>query len=84
MRRRQNYLADLQRRRQDNTNPQPETKPPSEMTDAELQREITRLDRELRNTQETAVVVGREEVAARRGSLADVLRNRSRRRRPWK
>lgn len=83
MRRKQNYLQQLQERRQGTASPQPETKDPSQMSDAELQREIARLDRELRNTQETAVTVGREELAARRGSLADVLRGKSRRR-PWR
>ena len=56
-------------------------KPVSEMTEAELDQEAERLNRELRASKEQAVEVGRLE-AAGRGSGRIIFPKR--RRRPWK
>jgi hypothetical protein len=88
--RKDSYLAQLQRRREEairTTEEAASTKAPTEMTEDELEAEIKRLDRELRDSREEVVRVGREELAARSSAtLGDVLRDksRSRRKRPWK
>ena len=57
------------------------SKPISEMSEAELDREMERLNRELRASKEQAVEVGRQE-AAGRGSGRIIFPRRKKR--PWK
>ena len=85
MTRKNNYLQQLQQRRQGTTSPEPtaSTKAPSEMTSEELEAESRRLEAELRTAREQSVDLGRQELAARSSNLGDVLRAKSRRR-PWK
>ena len=74
-RRTSNFLENIRRAQEAKSGPSEATasKDPSSMTEIELDAEISRLDRELRGTQEAAVRVGREELGGRsnrRGNLA--------------
>jgi hypothetical protein len=62
--RKNNYLADLQRRREEASTTAPASlKDPSVMTEAERKAEIMRLEREIRANEEEAVHLGREELS---------------------
>jgi hypothetical protein len=82
MKPRNDFLGNL-KRAQEAKQPAPESKPISEMTEAEIQAEADRLRAELRRTEEEEIRLGREELARRRTTLSTVLRSKLRRR-PWK
>ena len=84
MKSRNNFLEQIKRSReaaQAGAEAATASKPVSEMSEAELDREAARLEAELRRSKEQAVEVGRQEVAGR-GSGRPIFPRRTRR--PWK
>jgi hypothetical protein len=81
MKRRNNFLQQLQQRRQEAATTAPaELKPISEMTEEELDEEAERIRGELRRTKEEEVAAAREEQAS--GNRWPFPRRKTRR--PWK
>jgi hypothetical protein len=76
MTRKNNYLAQLQQRREEATRNEQAAahKDPADMTEAERKAEIERLEREIRESEQEAIRVGREELAGQSRPLTRIFK----------